>query len=153
MSLENIKSSFLDMCCTYVHSPFKGKGESYSRGPGTEQCNKELQAFLGLLNYYGKFISQQSTTLAPLYCLLRRQTTWKWSAAEQTVFVKCKVFLTSDKMLAHYDSSLPLTLACDASAYGIGAVIQHTMLNGEEQPISYASQTLSLGERKKVLTD
>lgn len=122
------------MCCTYGHSPFKGKGESYSRGPGTEQCNKELQAFLGLLNYYGKFISQ-------------------WSAAEQTVFVKCKEFLTSDKMLAHYDSSLPLTLACDASAYGIGAVIQHTMLNGEEQPISYASQTLSLGERKKVLTD
>ncbi len=54
--------------------------------------------------------------------------------------------LTSDKVLVHYDPQLSLTLACDASAYGFGAVLQHTMPNGEEHPIAYASRTLSLAE-------
>lgn len=56
--------------------------------------------------------------------------------------------MISSWQLAHYDSKLPLTLACDASAYGIGAVIQHTMPNGEERPIAYASRTLSPAEKK-----
>jgi len=53
--------------------------------------------------------------------------------------------LTSDKVLVHYDPQLSLTLAC-ASAYGFGAVLQHTMTNGEEHPIAYASRTLSPAE-------
>ena len=109
---------------------------------------KELQAFLGLVNYYGRFVPQQSTVLAPLYRLLREKVTWQWTEVERNAFSKCKELLTSDQVLAHYDSSLPLTLACDASAYGIGAVIQHTMPNGEERPIAYASRTLSPAEKK-----
>lgn len=109
---------------------------------------RELQAFLGLFNYYGRFIPHQSTVLAPLYRLLREGVTWRWTEAENSVFIKCKNLLTSDRVLAHYDPSLPLTLACDASAYGIGAVIQHTMPNGEERPIAYASRTLSQAEKK-----
>ncbi|KAK9528348.1 hypothetical protein VZT92_012518 [Zoarces viviparus] len=109
---------------------------------------KELQAFLGLFNYYGRFVPQQSTVLAPLYRLLRGQVIWKWTEVEQVVFVKCKELLTSDRVLAHYDPSLPLTLACDASAYGIGAVVQHTMPHGVERPIAFASRTLSPTEKK-----
>ena len=42
-----------------------------------------------------------------------------------------------------YDPTLPLGLACDASAVGIGAVIFHTLSDGSEKPIAYASRTLS----------
>ncbi|KAK9515985.1 hypothetical protein VZT92_003426 [Zoarces viviparus] len=76
---------------------------------------KELQAFLGLFNYYGRFVPQQSTVLAPLYRLLRGQVIWKWTEVEQVAFVKCKELLIGDQVLAHYDPSIPLTLACDAS--------------------------------------
>lgn len=91
---------------------------------------------------------QQSTVLAPLYKLLRENVTWRWTEAEQSAFGTCKTLLTSDQVLAHYDPTLPLTLACDASAFGIGAVIQHTMPDGEERPIAYASRTLSPAEKK-----
>lgn len=109
---------------------------------------KELRAFLGLVNYYGRFVPQQSTVLAPLYNLLKDETTWRWGKAEQDSFNKCKRLLTSDKVLMHYDPHLPLTLACDASAYGIGAVIQHTTPDGKEHPVAYASRSLSPAEKK-----
>ena len=42
---------------------------------------------------------------------------------------------------------LPLVLAADASAYGVGAVISHVMADGSERPIAYASRTLSPTEK------
>ena len=47
----------------------------------------------------------------------------------------------------HYDTSLPLKLACDASHYGVGAVIAHMLPSGEEKPIAYGPRTLSKMEQ------
>ena len=58
-------------------------------------------------------------------------------------FNKCKAVLTSDRLLVHYDAKKTLRLACDASPYGLGAVLSHVFPNGEERPVAYASKTLT----------
>jgi len=51
-------------------------------------------------------------------------------------------------LLVHFDPTLPLILAGDASEVGIGAVLAHRMLDGGERPIGYVSQSLTKAERK-----
>ena len=106
----------------------------------------QLKSYLGLLSYYGKFLPNLSTLLAPLYKLLRKDVRWKWSSEQEQAFQASKELLTSSKLLVHFNPQLPLLLACDASAYGIGAVLAHQMPDGSEQPIGYVSRTLNSAE-------
>ena len=63
-------------------------------------------------------------------------------------FEASKELLTSAPLLVHFNPELELTLACDASAYGIGAVLSHKMPDGSEKPIGFASRSLSETEKK-----
>ncbi len=126
--------------------PLSDKMEAIEAAP-TPTNVTELKSFLGLLTYYGKFLPNLSTKLTPLYRLLRQDTPWKWAAEQDKAFCESKKLLTSDCLLVHFDQKLPLTLACDASAYGIGAVLAHKMLDGSERPVGYASRTLNQAEQ------
>ena len=107
----------------------------------------ELCAFLGLLNYYGKFIPNLSTMIHPLNALLGQGRKWNWTQECANAFKAAKQSLTSDSVLVHYDPQLPLRLAGDASCYGIGAVLSHQYPDGSERPIAYASRTLLPSEK------
>ena len=86
---------------------------------------QELRSFLGLLNYYVKFIPNLASLLQPLYTVLQVKQTWRWTKECTSVFNKAKSLLAEAPVLVHYDLELPLCLAGDASAYGIGAVLSH----------------------------
>ena len=107
----------------------------------------ELKSFLGLVNYYGKFIKDLSTVANPLNKLLRGNEKWLWSQSCEKAFLKLKYLLNNAPILAHYDINLPIKLECDASSVGVGAVISHVYPNGEERPIAYAASSLSPAER------
>ena len=109
-------------------------------------CVKELRSFLGLINYYGRFIPNLATLLHPLNQLLKKTMQWKWSQKCQVAFQEAKERLISVEVLVHYDPALTIRLATDASAYGLGAVISHVLPNGSEKPIAFASRTLSSAE-------
>ena len=107
----------------------------------------QLRSFLGMINYYSKFIPNLATLLNPLNELLRKDVQWKWTDQREQAFKQAKQCLTSPNVLVHYDPTLPIKLAGDASAYGIGAVISHTLPDGSERPIAFASRTLNASER------
>lgn len=107
----------------------------------------ELKSFLGLLSYYSRFLPNLSTVLVPLYRSLRHNQKWCWTQAEMTAFTRAKQLLLSSQLLAHFDQGLPITLGCDASSSGIGAVLSHHMPDGSEKPIGFASRTLSKSEK------
>ena len=90
----------------------------------------QLKSFLGMLNYYGKFLPNLSTHLTPFYELLRNNCHWTWGPEQKEAFQKAKSMLTSSKVLTHYDPAKPLILSCDASPYGVGAVLSHQMGEG-----------------------
>ena len=108
----------------------------------------ELKTFLGMVNYYSRFIPSRAQTLRPLFDLLKKDVQWSWGTAQQRAFDECKRLLTSSQLLVHFDPELPLVLTCDASARGIGAVLSHLFPDGSERPIGYASRTLQTAEVK-----
>ena len=106
----------------------------------------ELKSYLGLLSYYSKFLPNLSTVMAPLYKLLQKKQAWLWESPQETA--KSKELLLSSQVLAHFNPKLEIRLACDASNYGIGAVLSHRLPNGQEKPIGFVSRSLSETEQK-----
>ena len=107
----------------------------------------ELRSFLGLLNYYNKFMPNLASVVRPMYDLLHENKKWEWSAQCTESFKRAKDLLISPNVLVHYDPNLPIKLAADASSYGVGAVISHVMPDNSEKPIAFASHTLTKSER------
>ncbi|GFV71180.1 transposon Tf2-8 polyprotein [Trichonephila clavipes] len=107
----------------------------------------DLKSFLGLVNYYGKFIPNLSTRVALFNNLLQKGTKFLWTAECEKAFKALKQEIASDRILCHYDPKLPLVLQTDASPVGIGAVLSHIMLDGTEKPAMFASRSLTKTER------
>lgn len=112
----------------------------------------ELRKFLGLINYYHRFVPNMATVLEPLHKLLRNGETFKWTKEQTEAFMKAKESLMSTKILVHYDPDLPLRLTTDASPFGIAGVLSH-VIHGEEKPIGFISRSLNSAERNYSQTE
>ena len=66
---------------------------------------------------------------------------------EEQTFQQSKYLLNSSNLLIHYDPEKPMVIACDASPYGLGAVLSHIMPDKSERPIMFTSRTLTNAER------
>ena len=132
--------------------PSQGKVSALLEAPAPTDV-QQLRSFLGAVNYYRRFIPNLSTTLAPLNQLLQKGRKWSWRKEQDLAFTEAKKHLTSTQVLTHYDPQKPLVLSCDASPYGVGAVISHQLEDGAEKPIAFASRTLSPAEKKYAQLD
>ena len=126
--------------------PVEAKVEAIQNAPVPENVT-QLRAFLGMLNYYNRFLPDIATVLEPLHRLLRQGTKWCWKTEQQVAFDKSKKLLQSANLLVHFQPDLKLILASDASDYGVGAVLSHRMADGTERPIGYVSRSLNTAER------
>ncbi|XP_047986521.1 uncharacterized protein K02A2.6-like [Leguminivora glycinivorella] len=114
---------------------------------------KELQAFLGLINFYDRFLPHKASISEPLYRLLDKDATWKWGKSQQDSFEKLRKMISSSDTLVHYDIKKKLILSCDASQFGLGAVLEHEMTDGSIRPVMFASRTMNAHERNYAQID
>lgn len=108
---------------------------------------KALQRFLGLANFYRKFICNFSSIAHPLYALLKADTKFCWSQLCQDTFELLKKKLCSAEVLAFFNPNLPTRLHVDASRKGLGAVMLQDQPNGETRPVFYISRSLNKAEK------
>lgn len=106
----------------------------------------QLRAYLGLVNYYRKFAPNLSNLLAPLYTLTKKDTKFVWSAECDEAFENSKKLVLNDRLLVHYDPNKELAIHCDASPYGVGAVLSH-IIDGTDRPIMFASGSLTAAQK------
>ena len=106
---------------------------------------QSLQPFLGLVNFYGRFVPNLSTVLHPLHNLLQKGTAFEWSTEGADAFQTVKKLLAESPILTHYSQDLPLVLEVDASPYGIGGCLFHVTDSGKK-PVYFVSRSLTAAE-------
>ena len=124
----------------------KKKTEAMKKMPAPRDVS-EVRRFIGFVTYYSRFIKNLSSILKPLNDLLQKENKFEWTKECQKAFETAKAAFTSDDFVVHYDHKLPLLLACDASPYGIGAVLSHRFPDGSDKPIIYISHSLNKVQR------
>ncbi|XP_046608775.1 uncharacterized protein K02A2.6-like [Neodiprion virginianus] len=113
---------------------------------------KELHSFLGLVNFYARFLENRSDNMKPLYdCANAKE--FKWNENCDKAFRWVKNELISPRVLANYDPKEKIVLACDASSYGLSAILSHKYKDGSEKPIAYASKKIAKKELNRTILD
>jgi hypothetical protein len=82
--------------------PVQEKVKAITNAPAPTNVS-EVRSYLGMINYYQKYLPILSTILAPLHSLLEKGKSWKWSEEHQEAFRKSKELLKSSYLLVHYD--------------------------------------------------
>ena len=103
----------------------------------------ELRSFLGLANYYRRFIEGYSKKVSPLTDLLKKNAKWDWSDVCEKAFEEVKIAVTSEPVLRLPDFELPFEVHTDASDRAMGGVLVQ-----EGHPIAYESRKLKDAEQR-----
>uniref|UniRef100_A0A674MZJ6 Gypsy retrotransposon integrase-like protein 1 n=1 Tax=Takifugu rubripes TaxID=31033 RepID=A0A674MZJ6_TAKRU len=111
---------------------------------------KALQEFLGMVNFYHRFLPRAANLMRPLYDCLKGAVPKHmvdWSDVRQRAFENVKAALANATLLAHPLPDAPISITTDASDYAVGAVHEQ-WVEGAWQPLAFFSRQLRPNERK-----
>ena len=104
------------------------------------QTVKGLQRFLGMVNFYRRFVKNAAWIMLPLTNALKGQPkTLKWTDNMTRSFQLTKQALADASLLVHPDSTCPLQLVTDASCRARGGVVQQ-IVDGKPHPLAFFSR-------------
>jgi hypothetical protein len=126
-------------------APSKRKIEAITSAPQPKTV-VQLQSFIGLVNYYSKFIPHLNQKLRVFYDLIKKDADWQWSSECTEAFEYCKKAIVSGRILEHYDPKKKIVIVCDASDDGLSGILCH-IVDGSEKPVFFVSRTLSKAEK------
>lgn len=114
---------------------------------------RSLRRFLGMCNYYRRFVAAYSEFVRPLTDLLKdKPKSVRWNESAEKAFIKTKELLISAPILTNPDFSKAFTIHCDASDTAIAGVLTQCH-DGIDKPISYFSQKLSGAQQRYFATE
>lgn len=105
----------------------------------------ELQRFLGMINYVGKFIPNLAEIAAPLRLLLKKDNEYLFQKPQIEAFEKLKTIITSPPILKFFNPNQPVRVRCDASENGLGALLEQFDKNWH--PVAFASRSCTPTEK------
>ena len=109
---------------------------------------KRLQEFVGMVNFYHRFIPAAAKIIMPLFAALSgKPKTLVWSEDMVKSFQDTKSALAGAAMLTHPRHDVPISLTADASDHAVGAVLQQ-LVHGTWQPLGFFSKQLQPAEKK-----
>ena len=106
----------------------------------------EVESFLGLVNYYRRFIKNCST-LAKSLTSLCGNTDFEWTAEQEQSFENLKTVVSTAPVLRHFDPKLDIIITTDASNTALGAVLEQQE-NGKARPVAFHSRTFNIPEQR-----
>ena len=112
-----------------------------------------VRQFMGLVNYYRRFVKGLSTIARPLQDLTQKDVPWVWTEQCQSAFELLKSKLITPPCLAYADTSKPFILTTDASSVAIAFILSQKSDDGIEHVIEYSGRALRKGERNYGITD
>jgi transposase InsO family protein len=107
---------------------------------------KQVQAFLGLCNFYRRFIRSFGSIARPLTQLTRKNVPFRFGDVERKAFEGLKAAITRAPVLAHFDRTKKLILEADSSDHVSGGVLSQIGDDGELHPVAFFSKNLSPAE-------
>jgi hypothetical protein len=115
---------------------------------------KQLRSFLGLCNYFRKFIKNFSQIALPLTDLTKTTTNKRfiWTEEHTKTFGLLKTVLTSSPVLKHFDPKYPIFLSCDASNFAVEATLEQ-QINDSLYPVRFYSAKLTAAERNYTIME
>ncbi|KAF8751562.1 hypothetical protein RHS01_08343 [Rhizoctonia solani] len=107
---------------------------------------KQVQAFLGFVNYLRRFIPNFSSVARPLHNLTKKESQWSWDILEEQAFQELKALVTKAPVLIHSNPNLPYYLETDASGVAMGAILSQRGPDNRLHPVAYMSKSFSGAE-------
>lgn len=108
---------------------------------------KGVARFVGMVNFYRRFIPNAAELAAPLNLLRKKGAVFEWGGDQQKSFELLKEAVMQPPVLRMPDFAKPFILQTDASSVALGAVLSQEF-DGVRQPVAFASRTLSHQEKK-----
>ena len=102
------------------------------------QCKKQVQSFIGMINYLSKFSTWISELAKPIWELSKEKVPFNWGPEHDSAFRLIKKEIMVAPILAYYNPNKPTILQTDASCKGLGAC-----LLPNEKPVYFASKALT----------
>ena len=114
---------------------------------------KDVRSFLGLCNYYRKFMAGFSEIAAPMTDMTKKDSPFIWTQRQQAAFDTLKERLTTAPVLAHPDPERAYIVTTDASGFAISGVLSQDQADGSRRPVAYMSRKMLPAERRYATHD